>query len=160
VAGILLGIGVPSFQSFVANSRATTQANLLVAALNRSRSAAISRGTIVTLCPKSTATVTSTTCGNSGNWANGWHAFTDSGTSGVFDGTDVIIKHWEPLLGNPTVTTTGDNIQYQSNGTQTINEITLAMSQAGTTGDANRCVRIAPMGMVRVHVITETDTCP
>lgn len=90
VAAILFAIAGPSYRTFQANNRATSQANLLLSALNFARSEAINQGTIVTICPKSTASVTSTTCGSNADWANGWHAFTDaSGAAGTLDGTDV-----------------------------------------------------------------------
>lgn len=53
VAGILLGIAVPAFQSFVQNDRDSGQAMSLVASFNFARSEAIKRAspTGITVCP-------------------------------------------------------------------------------------------------------------
>jgi type IV fimbrial biogenesis protein FimT len=67
VGGILLAIAVPSFRSFMQNSRLTTQANTLVYALNLARSSAIRLDTTVEVCASSDGA----TC-NSANWQNGW----------------------------------------------------------------------------------------
>lgn len=167
VAVVLLSIGVPSFQIMMANNRATTQANALFSALNYARSEAVGRATTVTVCPKATASVTSTTCGVSGDWANGWHAFIDGNVIGTVDGMapddDVVIKHWEPLPGTPTLTTTQAYIGFNRYGemnTVGTGEVTVAMSESGTAGAADRCVRIATSGIVRVHKITASATCP
>jgi type IV fimbrial biogenesis protein FimT len=67
VVGILLAIAVPSFRSFVQNSRLSTQANTLVYALNLARTSAIQLDTTVEVC----ASADGLTC-NTANWANGW----------------------------------------------------------------------------------------
>ncbi len=167
VAIVLLSIGIISFKIMMANNRATTQANALYSAINYARSEAIGRATTVTICPKSTPNVASTTCGTSANWANGWQVFTDLNANGVFDGTavppDVVLKNWEPLPGTPTLTTSAASLIFDSDGSKTPvsqGEVTVAMSEADTTGSASRCVRVTVIGMVRVHKITATATCP
>jgi type IV fimbrial biogenesis protein FimT len=63
VAGILLGIAVPSFTAMTVNSRLTTQTHDLIAAVNLARSEAIKRNGSVSLCrvdkPSATACATS-----------------------------------------------------------------------------------------------------
>lgn len=66
VAGILLAIAVPNFRTFLQDSRAISQANLLVQALNVARSEAIKRDVPIDVCPSANGT----TCG--GTWAQGW----------------------------------------------------------------------------------------
>ncbi len=163
VAAILLGIGVPSFRTLMANNRATTQANALFSALNYARSEAIARAGTVTVCPKNSNVVTDTICGGNAKWVNGWHVFTDAGVVGTFDGTDTVLKHWDSLPGTPTITTTEAYIGFGSNGAKnstSTGNVTVVMSESGTGGDASRCVRVAEMGAVRVHKITNTATCP
>jgi prepilin-type N-terminal cleavage/methylation domain-containing protein len=50
VAGILLGIGVPSFNSFVKNNRIVSQSNELLADLTFARSEALKRSRDVHIC--------------------------------------------------------------------------------------------------------------
>jgi type IV fimbrial biogenesis protein FimT len=164
VAMVLLSIAVPSFRIMMANNRATTQANTLYSALNYARSEAIGRHAVVMVCPKSTADLDSTTCGGSADWANGWQVFVDDNGNGVYNSADdEILKNWEPLPGAPTLTATQDYIGFNGDGskkTATAGEITVKMSEADTAGDASRCVRISDIGMVRVHKITTSATCP
>ncbi len=163
VAIVLLGIAIPSFRFMMANNRATTQANALYSALNYARSEAIGRKTTVTVCSKATANSTTTTCGANGDWSNGWHVFVDGGTIGTFDGTDSVLKHWGPLPGNATVTTSDAYVGFDgdaSKNTVTAGEVTFAMAEAGSTGNVSRCVRVAVIGSIRMHKITTAATCP
>jgi type IV fimbrial biogenesis protein FimT len=167
VAVVLLTISIPSFRTLMANNRATTQANALYSALNYARAEAIGRGTTVTVCPKSTPSVSSTTCGSSADWANGWQVFTDDNANGVFNGSavppEIVLKNWEPLPGTPTLVTTAASMIFDRDGSKTPvsqGDVTVAMSEANTSGAASRCVRATVIGMVRVHKITATATCP
>lgn len=74
ITGLLLAIGVPSFQSTIASSRLTSVNNELVSTLALARSEAIRRGTRVTVC-KSTS---GTSCITSGGWQQGWIVFVDT----------------------------------------------------------------------------------
>ncbi|MES9904785.1 MAG: GspH/FimT family pseudopilin [Sedimenticola sp.] len=162
VAAILLTIAVPSFRYLIANNRATTQANALFSAFSVARTEAINRGSNVTVCPKSTASASNTTCGTNTSWVNGWHVFTDTGVIGTYSGSDVVLKHWEPLPGTPVITTTEAYIGFTRDGaknTATAGNIIFSMSQPNTTGDASRCIRVSALGMIRVHKITSTATC-
>ena len=66
VAAILLAIAVPSFRTFVQNTRLTTQADTLVYSLNLARNEAVKLDTPVAVCASSDGA----TC--SGAWVNGW----------------------------------------------------------------------------------------
>ncbi len=164
VSIILVTLGIISFKILASNNRATTQANALYSALNYARSEAIGRAMNVTVCPKATASVTSTTCGTNTNWANGWMAFTDVNATGGYvsgDG-DTIIKHWEPLPGTPTLATTQAYIGFNRDGSKNsaaAGTVSVHMSETDTTGTANRCVSVSAMGMVRVNK-TSAGACP
>ncbi len=66
VAAVLLGIAVPSFKSFMQNSRLAMQANTLVYSLNLARSTSIKLQQPVEVCASSDGA----SC--TGTWANGW----------------------------------------------------------------------------------------
>ena len=66
IAGILLGLAVPSFQTALYNNRLTSQANQLIAALNSARSEALKRGVRVTICKSTNQQSCSTS--NSAYW--------------------------------------------------------------------------------------------
>jgi len=97
LVGILLGIGVPSFQSMMMNSRMTGDYNSLTANLNFARSEAIKRSAPVSVC----ARATDDTCGD--DWSVGWLVFDDAGdTPGFIDDGELVLK--SALLDNANMT--------------------------------------------------------
>jgi len=66
VSAILMSIAVPSFRSFVQDSRLSTEANALVYSLTLARSEAVKRDGTVEVCSSSNGA----SCG--GTWADGW----------------------------------------------------------------------------------------
>lgn len=102
IVGILMAIAVPNFQTFMLNSRITTQANEFLTALNYARSEAVKRGVTVTVCPSSSPF---TTCAGSTDWAQGWLVFVDADSNGVFaTGTDISVRVWPALRAGSTLT--------------------------------------------------------
>jgi len=82
VAGILLGVGVPSFVQVMKNARLSTQHNDLLQSLFLARSEAIKGTADVVVC----ARATDTTCSTDANadWGNGWLVFAEvSGAANV-----------------------------------------------------------------------------
>ncbi|MCL5967971.1 MAG: GspH/FimT family pseudopilin [Betaproteobacteria bacterium] len=72
---ILLSIGIPSFQSLVAQNRATSAANELQSTLQFARSTAIAQARPVTVCAATNFTGGTPTCitGTTAvNWNGGW----------------------------------------------------------------------------------------
>lgn len=74
VLAILLSIGIPSFQSLVAQNRATSAANELQSTLQFARSTAIAQARPVTVCAANFATSPPTciTSPTVRNWSGGW----------------------------------------------------------------------------------------
>jgi type IV fimbrial biogenesis protein FimT len=71
VAAILLSLAMPSFTTFVQNSRRTSEVNSLVTSLNYARSEAVKRGANIVVCASSDGS----TCSGStaaGGWKTGW----------------------------------------------------------------------------------------
>jgi type IV fimbrial biogenesis protein FimT len=68
VASILFAMAVPTFRTFLQDSRSVSQANLLVQSLNVARSEAIKRDVPVDVCPSSDGA----TCNPGLGWAQGW----------------------------------------------------------------------------------------
>jgi len=65
IAGVVLGIGIPSFNEAIRNSRLTTSANELITALNLAKSEAIKRGEHVVVRK------------TGAEWEDGWQVFVD-----------------------------------------------------------------------------------
>lgn len=76
IMAILLGVGVPSFQSFVQNSRATAQANEFLTAMSLARSESLKRARPVSIC----GTTNNQTC--NGTWQDGLLVFRDGNAAG------------------------------------------------------------------------------
>ncbi len=115
VAAILVTIAVPGFRTIIQNNRAASQSNELLTAMTLARSEAVKRGINISVCPSTNQT----SCVASTDWKDGWIVFTDdTGTAGLKDGTDVILRVWEGLSGTPTLTQTagGNDVQYTSDG--------------------------------------------
>jgi len=110
IAGILLGIGVPSFNQAVIESRISSQYNSLVGALYLARSEAIKGPGDVTVCPRDAKG--SRQCGEKDDWVNGWLVFLDhtsvQGESEAnIDAGDEIISVAPALKGDNNVIAIG-----------------------------------------------------
>lgn len=117
VLGILLGIGVPSFNNIVRQNRIASQTNELLAAAAMARSEAVKRGTEVVLCPVDPGDPD--VCSGEDNWNDGWMIFADE----EGDENDVIIQRW-PRPGERRMTVASvdglDSITYRGDGSTTL----------------------------------------
>ncbi|MFT5708457.1 MAG: prepilin-type N-terminal cleavage/methylation domain-containing protein [Oceanospirillaceae bacterium] len=85
ITGILLVVGVPSFQSTLLRARGATLADTLITAIYYARSEAISRNSRVSLC----ASIDGNSCQLAAavtSWNSGWIAI---------DSTNTVIKIWD-----------------------------------------------------------------
>lgn len=154
IAAILLTQAVPSFSSMVRNNRAATQSNSLSGSLNLARSESVKRGMRVTVCSRANPSTVPESCAGSTNWAGGWLVFIDNaGVTGSFDGADELIRVQEPLSGNPTLTGTVNNLQYQSTG-DVSRSTTFTLTPSGCQGIQTRSIDISRTGRVSVSVIS------
>jgi type IV fimbrial biogenesis protein FimT len=111
VASILLGVMAPSFVDLIKNSRLTAQINELSAALNLSRSEAIKRGAVVTICSSNDQS----SC--SGSWQDGWIVFEDTDGNDSVNGNDTLILVHGSLSESTTLNYTGGNkIEHEASG--------------------------------------------
>ena len=105
IAGILVTIAIPSFNSIITSSRLTSYANDLVGALNLARSEAVRRGISVTV--RKVDNNSYTKIGAGVNWEKGWDVFTDIDDDGKFDVGDELIRTYAEL--QPSYTLRGNN---------------------------------------------------
>lgn len=123
LAGIMLGIGIPSFREFMASQRVKNTAFDFAAALMLARSEAVKRNTSVTLEQ------------SGGNWQNGWNV--------VAGGATISTKEAQPLV---TITTTpaAGSVAYQGNG-RTGGLVSFQFGADNTT--TVRCVTVGTSGV-------------
>jgi type IV fimbrial biogenesis protein FimT len=85
IAGILMGIGVPSMLQFIKNDRLTSYRNTLFTDLIQARSTSVQLNQPVTVCVSSNGT----SC-TSGSFQDGWIIANDSNNNGVIESTELI----------------------------------------------------------------------
>jgi len=109
---IVLSIGIPSFSTWIKDSRMDTGTREVASALKLARSEAASRQTIIN--------VRAGTSGNPGNWANGVHIYTDVDVTGntPYVAADTLIKDIDSVKDNITIASDDPNniISFNSSG--------------------------------------------
>ena len=155
VAGILMGIAVPNFQTFVANNRMASQANDLITAINMARSEAVKRAANVTVCASSnSSTGNPPSC--TGTWTQGWI---------VQDAAGNPIRRQQALGGASTLsagTDVASSITFASNGrttiptTATAASTTLKLCPPSPYVVQGRAIQIERTGRTRVSAVA----CP
>ncbi|MFI3222228.1 MAG: GspH/FimT family pseudopilin [Methylococcaceae bacterium] len=171
IAGILVTIAIPSFNSTLTSIRLTSYANDLVGALNLARSEAIRRGIKVTVrkfdnhsCPINSVIGT-----NGANWEDGWHVFTDTDMSNVGKCVtgDELIRAYPPLM--PSYIFRGNNnisnyISFLPSGQSNINGSFVICNNSDGLGipkaNTSRLIIIDNIGRVRMGLDTNNDRIP
>lgn len=138
VAALLVTVGVPSFNGFVQNTRATTHTNDLVTALNLARSEATRRGVPITVC----SSTDEATCSAANDWSTGWIVLTPGGQ---------VLRSWPERTGGAGVlTSTVNQVQFQPRGSVAAAGITFQMRLPDCTGDQGRDLTINVAGRISV----------
>lgn len=83
---LLLTLGLPSFSKHIQNTRAKTATTELLAAVQKTRTLAISKNLRATLAPL-------------GNWHHGWEVFIDTNSNGVRDNDETAVFQAPPVEG-------------------------------------------------------------
>jgi type IV fimbrial biogenesis protein FimT len=102
IAGVLMAIGIPSMRDFIRNSRITSAANDVMAALHFTRSEAIKRRMPVTLCTSASAVTDPNPACAASPFLTGWIAFVDTNQSGQRDAGEVVLLQREPMNADIT----------------------------------------------------------
>lgn len=118
IVAILTAIALPSFRNMINNSRASTQAGDLVAAINLARNEAVTRNRTVTICAAATASGTPTACASATDWNQGWMIFLDPKTDTSAPGTVAAASVLRSGLANATIAVTSDAafVRFSSRG--------------------------------------------
>lgn len=151
VALILVGIGVPSFNSAIKNTRLAKSTNDLIISINRARSEALKRGRNVRLCAGDGD------C-DSQNWGDGWVVFVDENNSGDLDAAEDIIIEQGPQNKN-TISSNGTNpgtFAYNNRG-KPLGVVNRTFKICDDRPDAGKEVVIAQTGRVSSNENTSND---
>ncbi len=132
VLAILMGVGVPSFRSFIAGQRVKTVSYDLMTALMQARSEAVKRNTSVTIAPVV-----------AGNWVSGWTLKDSAATP------NTLLS--QQAVEGVTITKGPATVVYQASGRPTSSS---NFEVAGTTGI--KCVKVDSSGIPS----TQGVACP
>lgn len=99
IAGVLAAIAAPNMSEFVKNNARATRVNTMVTTLNFARGQAVTRNARVSMCKSNGPAFNSCAAVGTGNFENGWIVFTDGGVRGTVDGTDVLLRVFQPDMG-------------------------------------------------------------
>jgi len=164
VAGVLLGIGVPSFSDAIKESRISSQYNALVGSLYLARSEAVKGSFEVTVCPRQTATASQ--CGGKQDWDNGWLVFIDrttvqgEATANVDAGDELIAIEPGPkgdnvimAIGSPTNSAANAEevgfVRYTQNGGAQWSSGSVVVCDTHRGADYSRAINIVLTGDIR-----------
>lgn len=152
VAGLLLGLAAPAFQTMIQNNRASSLSNTWVSALKYTRQEAIHRGESVSVCPAGNTAFSF--CG--ADWEQGWMIFVNPDEDAVFanNTAEPLLRAHEALASNTTFTTTPTTsmITFTSRGfpNSSSSNVTFNLSANGCVGENGRSISISPTGRISV----------
>jgi type IV fimbrial biogenesis protein FimT len=157
ILGVLIALAGPSFTNLLASNRASSVSTEVAGSIMLARAEAVKRGTRVTMCKSITTDQASPTCdtSNSSSWANGWLIFSDTGTAGTIDGTDVRLKVAQPAIRDGSITSSSSNfdnyLSFDARGSFVPSGNVLTTSMVICYNHHQRTIEIAPTG--RLHTI-------
>lgn len=161
---IILSFAVPSFSSFIKNSRVTTITNNLVTDVNYARQEAVTRGATVILCRSANPTAAVPSCGGtSNNWSSGWLVFVSGDTNNDYDdGVDTLLRASNDIAGEVTVKTnavSNSDLVYKADGTIDMGGGTAAFAVCDDRGEGHgNQLQVGPTGRPRL-VAPVPDSC-
>jgi len=91
IAGVLLGIGIPSFRGFAQNGRLTGAANDTLVTMITARNEAVRRQSRVSVCPSSTPDSTLAVCDSAS--VKGYIAFEDKNSNCQHDAGEDLVSY-------------------------------------------------------------------
>lgn len=152
VIGILASVAIPSFFSFIQNSRLTTDINKIVTSLNLARSEAVKRGTNVRIGATDSSD-------SSNEWGKGWSVWVDVDNNSTIDAGETTLAVAQALNGSMELNSTGDrsSFVYQADGSLTGAADTLNLCDAERTGETGRSITINANGRVELD---SNHSCP
>lgn len=147
IAGILLGVGIPSFNAVIKSNRTATQANIWQSTIYYARSEAMKRGGQVRVISADGST----------DWSDGWYVYVDTNGNGVFNSGEEL-RVFEELAGGSSLTSNTSQIVFDEkgfvDGMRVSDTVVWSLTQSDCTGNINRSLTLNQSG--RVHVTNVT----
>lgn len=151
VIGILASVAIPSFFSFIQNSRLTTDINKIVTSLNLARSEAVKRGVNVRVDATDSSDA-------SNEWGKGWSVWVDLNGNNTLD-ADETLSVVQALNNTMELDSAGGggSFVYQADGSLTGGADALNLCDTERTGEVGRSITINANGRVELD---STYNCP
>ncbi|MAY42820.1 MULTISPECIES: GspH/FimT family pseudopilin [unclassified Neptuniibacter] len=150
ILGFVLGLGVPSFNSFIESSRLRAATHSLNTAVQLARSEALSRRENAAVCRSNSA---QDACDFDVDWSSGWMVVAQQG-SDLEDAADVtVIKIWESVDLVASGAANGFAFDRLGRG------ITIGGVRIQNDTD-HRCISVNITGRTAVQEISAGDSCP
>lgn len=133
---ILLAISAGSYRFLVVSNRMSSEINSLLGGLNLARSESIKRGQSVSVCPVSSPTTATSTCGSATDWSTGWVVLSPSLAPPpllISNG----VTHGDTLT---VTTTTAPNYPQYSQAGYTFFTGTITLHDSNNTQSLYRCI--------------------
>ena len=135
IAGIVMAIGVPSFQSITTNNRIAANTNEFITALNLARSEAVKRGAAVSVCKSANGA----TCTTSGDWDQGWIVI-------MVDDPNPPLRVFDSLGGNTTLTSAGNLVTFNALGALSHAAVSFELEVKSGSITRNSCLTVTVVG--------------
>lgn len=99
VFAILTALAVPSMSDFMKRNMVANQTNDFLAAIRFARSTAVTRGTIVSICPSITSANTAPECAATNTFNTGWLIYTSTKAGIAYKTTDELLRVAQDVPG-------------------------------------------------------------
>lgn len=162
LVGILMAIGIPSFQSVTTSSRMSAESNDLLGDMQYARAEAAREGNPITVCISSTGTTCDTA---STTWQEGWIVFSDLKDDQQVDTGDTVLRVQKALSGTDTFTapTSGYSVSFTREGFAQMGAVTppliITLHNAASAAYYTRCLIIAKGGMMSIQTPSTNTGC-
>jgi len=156
IAGIMLVIGVPSFQYVTVSNRISTEVNGLLGDMQYARSMAVKQGLPVTVC----SSTDGANCNGGTAWQSGWIVFLDSNANQTVDANEAVLRAQTPFSSTDTFVPdngTFSAITFNREGYAATNAavtVTLQLHDSTNNPQWTRCLAITPVGMLSTEKAT------
>ena len=149
IVGILLAVGIPSYQYVTNSNRIAAEVNGLVGDLQFARSEAIKEGLPVTVCVSTDGATCVAGLGNTA-WNTGWIVYSDLNNNGAPDAGEVL-RVTSGFPGADTFTTTATSaVIFNREGFATglAGGAIFTLHATPTNTASTRCVSVTAMGQL------------
>lgn len=156
VAGVLMTVAIPAWQSTVQRNTMTSIINDLVGDINFARSEAITRGADVSICASSNQS----DCSGKENWVEGWIVSAPTAPPG----NNLLRAHGPIAMPQISITknTIGDKVTFGGSGFADKGAGTITLSTAEADTNEMTCIVISLAGRVRTetgYYGNDADSC-